>query len=159
MVKVAASTVSSPVLVRVAGPSAAIDVAHVEQLEDLEALLADLVLLHPDLDLAGAVADLEEGGLAEAAHREHPAGHRPVARVAGDLLGGRVAVAGVEVAGQVAPARGRCRTGSRRAARSCLGLLRAAARRSRARWLPAPRTSTSLVPLDRTLDPCRAGAG
>ena len=37
MVKVAASTVSSPVLVRVAGPAGGDHVAHVEELEDLEA--------------------------------------------------------------------------------------------------------------------------
>ncbi len=73
------------------------DVAHVEELEDLEGRLAHAVPLHPDLDLAGTVADLEEGRLAEAAHRQNAAGHRPVARVARDLVGGRLAVARVQV--------------------------------------------------------------
>ena len=76
-------------------------VAHVEELEDLEDLLAHPVLLHPDLDLPGAVANLEEGRLAEAAHRQHASGHRPVARVEGDLGGRRLAVVRVEVPGQV----------------------------------------------------------
>src|SRR5512133_2948490 len=79
------------------GPLGGDDVAHVEELVDLEGLVADLVLLHPDLDLAGAVADLEEGRLAEGAVGEDAAGDRPATGVRRDLLGLLLAVPVVEI--------------------------------------------------------------
>ena len=74
------------------GPLRRDDVADVEELEDLEAPLADAILLHPDLDLARAVANPQEGRLAERAHGEHAPGERPAPGVLRDLLRGGGAV-------------------------------------------------------------------
>ena len=50
------------------------DVSQIGELEDLVRLVADLVLLDEDLQVAGAVAKAEEGRLAHGAQRHHPSG-------------------------------------------------------------------------------------
>ena len=71
---------SSPRLVANATPSDAQHVSEVEADELLEALLAEQVLAGVKLDLAGRVAQVDEGGLAVAAAGDDPP-RDPVARL------------------------------------------------------------------------------
>src|SRR5262249_28267723 len=66
------------------------DVAEVEQLDDLPAQLADLLLADHDLDAARPVAELEEDDLALPATEKDPPGdsdHRAGRQFAGAFLG------------------------------------------------------------------------
>ena len=55
-------------------PLGGVEVAEIGELEELEGLVPEDVLLHVDLQLAGAVAQLDEGGLAEAVAGDDAAG-------------------------------------------------------------------------------------
>ena len=147
MVKVAASTVSSPVLVRVAGPRAATTSPTSRSLKTSKAGSPTLSFFTQTWMSPERSRTLRKAALPKL----RTASTRPATDQSPGSwaisVGRRLAVARVQVAGQVARRRGRCRRGSRRA-RAAPRPSSGAARRSRARWLPGPRTSDLLFLLD-----------